>query len=83
MDVVIPVSVTLKYAYNRKLVKRPMIALYRNQHSNNGYRITVNILQEETCRQFSLLIWTIIGQFVDAVGGGGLGKGGGWEETLF
>ena len=36
------------------------------------------ILTRENCRQLSLLIWTLfISQFVQPVGGEGMGKGGG------
>ena len=50
---------------------------------NNGYRIYVDIMTGETCRQFSLLTWTLfIGQFVHQVGGGVKGGYGGWIVIL-
>ena len=44
----------------------------------------VDILTEEICRQFWLLIWnSFIGQFVHPEGGRKLDKGGGWEYRYF
>ena len=45
---------------------------------DNGYKIYVDIITGENCRQFRLLTWTsLIGQFVYPVWGEGCGKGGG------
>ena len=39
-------------------------------YTTNGYRIYVDIMTRENCRQFRLLTWnSFIGQFVPTVGG--------------